>query len=234
MNYLVPVKVEYHNADPNADITLTVKKYQILNYVSFWGLCEFYHIFLGQVSMGDKTCVVPAYFFNSKYIIYTPYEVEKPCISMPMTVVVKDIAAKINRCLFNYSVSDDNVRKMEAAAAKELVPESEYGCFPSMDLGSTNNPLTMKQLQVFASHEDSLVHNCAATAIGLLGQQDQFDYLVMLYNQFTNNDKAMPLKAIGDIGGSKAIQFLKDIRNSDIYSDENSVKYCVDLYLTGQ
>ncbi len=41
----------------------------------------------------------------------------------------------------------------------------------------------------------------------------------------------MPLKAIGDIGGSQAVDFLRQMQSSKLYNEENSVRYCTDLYL---
>ena len=158
-------------------------------------------------------------------------EVRKPCLSIPMAVMVKEIASKINRCVFNYSVSDADLQKMATSALENVKPDTDYACFPSIDLGGTNNPSAMNTLHKLADHEDSFVHNCAVAAMGTLGAQDQFDYLAGKFARFSNNDKVVPLKSIGDIGSSQALEFIRNVKEDKLYSDENGVRYCVDLYL---
>ncbi len=228
----VPMQAVTSDVAGQPALTLTVKRYQVVNHrASGFSAWEAYHLFLGQVTMGEKSCTIPAYFFNSKIPVWSMDEIGKPCLSTPMSVMVKEIAAKINRCVFNYSASDAEVEKMTAAALAEVKGESDTACFPSIELGITNNPAALSALQKIAENENSLVHNCAVSAIGLLGVPGQFDYLADKFRKFTNNDKAMPLKAIGDYGNSKSMEFLDKLRSDKLYEDENSVRYCVDLYL---
>jgi hypothetical protein len=228
----VPMQIVGKVSDTPADMILTVKKYQVVNHrASGFSAWEAYHLFLGQVTKGDKSCIIPAYFFNSKIPFWSMNEVNEPCLSTPMSIMVKEIVSKINRCVFNYAVGDDNVKKMETIALEKVKPESEFACLPSIELGGTNNPTAMKTLQKIAENEDSLVHNCAVSAIGTLGAEDQFDYLKRKFVDFTNNDRVIPLKSIGDIGSTAALEFIRNVKNDDLYTDENGVKYCVDMYL---
>jgi hypothetical protein len=228
----IPMQIVGKESNAAADMTLAIRKYQVVNHrASGFSAWEAYHLFLGQVTMGEKSCSVPAYFFNSKIPVWSMDEVAKPCLSIPMSVMVKEIVSKINRCVFNYSASDDDLKRMEEAALENVKPDSETACFPAIELGGTNNPAAMKTLQKIAGNEDSLVHACAVSAIGTLGAQDQFDFLARKFDQFSNNDKIIPLKSIGDIGSSQAMDFMRKIRADKLYSDENGVKYCVDLYL---
>jgi hypothetical protein len=41
----------------------------------------------------------------------------------------------------------------------------------------------------------------------------------------------MVLKSIGDVGSSNSLEFLKKIKEDKLYTDEDGVKFCVDLYL---
>lgn len=227
----VPLKIAGQDVGQAADMTLTVKKYQVVNHrASGFSAWEAYHLFLGQLSVGDKTCTIPAYFFNSKIPVWSMDEVRQPCLNIPMSIMVKEIVSKINRCAFNYAASDEEVSRMAADALAKVKPDTEFACLPSIELGSTNNQLAMKTLEKLAEEEDSFVKTCAVTAMGILGGQDRFDYLVGKYRQFTNNDKVIPLKAIGDIGTDKALDFVRKIKTDNLYEDENGVKYCVDLY----
>ena len=76
------------------------------------------------------------------------------------------------------------------------------------------------------------VHNCAVSAIGTLGAQNEFAFLEGRFNYFAANDRVMPLKAIGDIGSSQAQNFLRQVQAGELYREENGVRYCTDLYLS--
>lgn len=182
--------------------------------------------------MGTKSCTIPSFFFNSKIPVWSMDEIQKPCVSDPMGVVVKDVASKINQCTFSYGASDVEVQRLAAAVSSAVAANTKTACFPLTDLGSTNNPAAMPTLKKFAEHDDSFVHNCAVSAIGTLGAQGQFEFLDGRFKAFSGNDRVMPLKAIGDIGTSPAQDFLRQVQRSKLYNDENGVKYCTDLYLT--
>lgn len=228
----VPLQLASKDAAAPADLTLVVTKYQVVNHrASGFSAWESYHLFLGQVTMGDKSCSIPAFFFNSKVPVWSMDEINKPCLSTPMSAMVKEIAAKINRCVFNYTVSDADLEKMAAEALAQVKPETDTACLPAIALGATNNLTALPTLQKLAEYEDSEIHNCAVSAIGTLGTPGQYDYLVGKFRTFTNNDKVMPLKALGDSDSSQARAFISQVKGSELYNDENSVKYCVDLYL---
>lgn len=229
----VPLQLAVKDSATPVDLTLTVKKYQLINHrASGFSAWESYNVFLGQVTMGNKSCTIPSFFFNSKIPVWSMDEIQKPCVSDPMAVIVKDVAAKINQCAFNYVASDADVQRLAAAVTSAVTADSKTACFPLTDLGSTNNPAAMPTLKKFAEHDDSFVHNCAVSAIGTLGAQEQFAFLEGRFNYFAANDRVTPLKAIGDIGSSRALDFLRQVQSSKLYNEENGVRYCTDLYLT--
>lgn len=229
----VPVRLAASATAEPDDLVLRVKRFQLVNHrASGFSAWESYALFLGQVSMGDKSCTIPAFFFNSKLPVWSMDEVQKPCVSDPMAVTVKDVASKINQCLFKYAVSSEELQKMVATAASTVKADSPTACFPLIDLGGSNNPAAMPTLKRFAEESDSLVHNCAVSAIGTLGAQGQFAFLNQRFEQFAANDRVMPLKAIGDIGSRQAQEFLRQVQASKLYTEENGVRYCTDLYLS--
>jgi len=229
----VPLQLAAKDSATPADLTLTVRKYQLINHrASGFSAWESYNVLLGQVTMGSKSCTIPSFFFNSKVPVWSMDEIRKPCVSDPMSVLVKDVASKINQCVFNYGASDADVQRLATAVAAAVTADSKTSCFPLTDLGSTNNPAALPTLKKFAGHDDSFVHNCAVSAIGTLGAQDQFEFLEGRYNHFADNDRVMPLKAIGDIGSSRSQDFLRQVQKSKLYNDENGVRYCTDLYLS--
>lgn len=227
----LPVKVVTGNAASQADLTLAVHKYQILNHrASGFSAWESYHLFSGQLTLGDKSCTIPAFFFNTKVPVWSMNEVRDPCLNLPASIIVQEIVSKINRCAFNYVAADEQVNQM---AARALAVKGDSGaiCLPSIELGGTNNPAAATALQKLAENDDSLVKTCAVSALGTLGAHKEDNYFVQKFSQFTNNDKAIPLKSIGDTGTSAAFDFLKQVKTDKLYEDEYSVKYCVDTYL---
>ena len=216
-----------------ADMTLTVKKFQLINHhATGFSAWESYNVFMGQLATGGKNCSIPAFFFNSKIPVWSMDEIRKPCVSDPMGIIVKDVAPKINTCAFNYSAADADVQKLEKQVATAVETDKTTACFPLTDLAGTNNPAAMATLKRYAGHDDSFVHNCAVHAMGILGAQDQFDFLVGKFEYFAANDKISTLKAIGDIGTPKARDFLRNVQKSSLYNDENGVRACTDLYLS--
>lgn len=228
----VPMQLAARDSSSPADLTLTIKKYQLINHrASGFSAWESYNVFLGQLTAGTKTCSIPSFFFNSKVPVWSMDEIQKPCVSDPMAVVIKDVASKINQCAFTYRSSDADVQRLAAAATSAVSADTRSACFPLTDLGGSNNPAAMPTLKKFAEHGDSFVHNCAVHAIGTLGARDQFEFLTGRFDYFAGNDKVSPLKAIGDIGNSQAQDYLRKVQRSALYTDENAVRYCTDLYL---
>lgn len=229
----VPVRLAASGSAAPADITFSVKRFQLINHrASGFSAWESYALLLGQVSMGEKSCLIPSFFFNSKLPVWSMDEVQKPCISDPLTVTVKEVASKINQCLFNYTVSAEELQRLLSTAQATVKPDSPTACFPLIDLGGSNNPVAMPVLQQFAAAGDSFVHNCAVSAIGTLGARDQFAFLTERFEYFAANDRVMPLKAIGDIGDKQALEFLRKVQTSPLYTEEHGVRYCTDLYLS--
>lgn len=229
----VPLQLAAKESTAPVDMTLTVRKFQLINHrASGFSAWESYNVFLGQLTMGSTSCSIPSFFFNSKVPVWSMDEIRKPCVSDPMTITLKDVAAKINQCAFNYRASDDDVQRLAAAVDRAVAADTRTACFPLTDLGATNNPSAMLTLKKFAAHDDSFVHNCAVGAIGALGAQGEFEFLKERFDTFSANDRVMPLKAIGDMGNSRSQDFLRDVQRGKLYNDENGVRYCTDLYLT--
>ncbi len=78
--------------------------------------------------------------------------------------------------------------------------------------------------------KDEVFKSCALTAIGILGPQDQFNFLKTRYEKGGANDKYLALKSIGDIGTPEAIAFITAQKNTNLYSTQFGLQNCVDLY----
>ncbi len=228
----MPVKFADKNAQGPADIVLIVKKFQITSRrVSAYSPWESYHSFRGEVMAGGKTTEIRAYFFNGKVPMWSMREVEEPCINMPLSLIVKEIASKVNRGSLLGVEGDAGVRESATRAEELAYKKDDKACFPLFELGGSNNPAAMKTLVSFADNSDRFIRACALSAMGTLGAQNQLGLLKMKYAEYEEIDKYMALKSIGDIGTNLAMDFVKDAKADPLYDREFAFKYCVDLYL---
>ena len=158
-------------------------------------------------------------------------EVEEPCFNTPMSVMVKEIASKINRCALHYSTSDGKISEMRVQAEKKIKAQDDDAYRPVLGLGNSNNPNAAKALVIFAAAGDRFTRACAIAGLGTLGAQDQFEFLKKKYEEYDEMDKYMALKSIGDLGTPEAISFIRKARDNPQYNSEFGFKYAVDLYL---
>jgi len=222
-------------AQAAADLTLTVRRFQISSrrYSGFspW---DTYDSFRGELAAaGGQTCDIRACFMNGKVPMWSMNEVEEPCFNLPLSVLVKEIASKINRSALHYSVSDERLKEIQGQAeAKVKAPSVARGSYPSViDLGSVNNLNAVKAIVPYVEVEDRLTRACALSAIGTIGAQDQLDFLKKKFETCNGIDKYRALKSIGDLGTPEALDFVRKSSSDPQYDKKIGLKYIVDLYL---
>jgi hypothetical protein len=214
------------------DLVLMVKKYQIVSRrVSGFSPWESSHSFMGELKAGDQTSSIRAYFFNGKVPVWSMAEVQEPCFETPMSIIVKEIASKINSSALHYTVSGEKVKAINNQIEEQMKSGAKNVCFSLLELGGTNNPEAMKLLIKMADTEDRFSRTCALSAIGKLGAQNEFAFLKKKYEQYREADRFMALKSIGDIGTPEATNFVEKAKHDSQYSSEDGFKNCVDLYL---
>jgi hypothetical protein len=228
----IPVKIADKNTTATPDLVLTIKRYQITSRLVAWLTpWETYHTFMGELTAEGKTYSIRSYFFNAKTYGGSLKEIEEACFNTPMSILVKDVASKINRYALLYSVSDEKLKDIQVRAAKKIKAHDEDAYRPVLDLGNSNNPAAAKALVTFAATEDRFARACALSGIGTLGVQDQLGFLRKKYAEYNEIDKFMTIKAIGDIGTSEAIDFIRKAKDDPQYNSEYGFKYAVDIYL---
>lgn len=217
----------------SADFKLKVNKYQIISSrTSGFHPYVAYHSFAGSLdSTNLDNNKIMSFFLYGVTPVWSMDEVQGPCFDMPESILIKEIVSKVNRIALQHSMSDEKVIEL-TATAKEKVKLAEPDAYLSViDLGGTNNTKAMKPLLQFANGEDVLIRACALSAMGTLGADDQFDFLKDKYGTYTDIDRFMALKSIGDIGTPEAIEFLKKAKKDLQYQEEYGFKFSVDLYL---
>jgi hypothetical protein len=215
---------------PNADdgLLLNVKKYRIRNlrtssFSPYWTFTTF----AGDLILNGKSQRIVFYFKRGKVPVWAFREVEEPCYNVPVSLMVKEIASKINRYCFDLQVPDEKVKMLIDDVNNRF---DEYSFLKVLELGYTNNPAAIEPLVALTHHKDSMVRVCATCSLGVLGAVDQFDYLKELYSTKENIEKTMALKAIGDLSTPEAIEFIKSVKASSDYKDK-MISEVVDLFI---
>ncbi|OGQ94369.1 MAG: hypothetical protein A2521_09865 [Deltaproteobacteria bacterium RIFOXYD12_FULL_57_12] len=229
------ISIKINNKDDNVaspDIVLTINKYQIVSSrTSGFHPYVAYHSFSGKLQNNELNSMVIAYFLYGKTPIWSMGEIQAPCFDMPMSILVKEIAAKINRISLHYSLSDQQLENLNIQVEEKIKMAAPDAYLSVLDLGASNNPKAMDYLVRLADADDTLIRACALSAIGMLGADGKLDFLKGKYAQYVDIDRFMALKSIGDIGTPEAIDFIKNARQDPQYDNDNGFKFCVDLYL---
>jgi hypothetical protein len=228
----IPLEIAAKDSQSTPNLVLTVKKYQIISYrASGFTPYVAYHSFLGELKSGNQTDQILSYFLYGKVPMWSMSEIQEPCFDMPMSILVKEIASKINRFALHYSINQGNLKRINEQFEQKLksgLPDAYISVF---ELGGSNNSAAMESLIRISDSEDVLIRASALSAIGILGAQNEFELLKKKYAQYSDIDRYMALKSIGDIGTPEAIAFLNNAKQDRQYTDENGFKFCVDLYL---
>jgi len=217
-----------YSSDADTGLVLSVKKYRIRNlrtssFSPYWTFTTF----SGDLRIDGDSHRVVFYFKRGKVPVMAFKEVEDPCYNVPVSLMVKEIASKINRYRFGLRTSDDKITTLVDDINHRF---NEFSFLRVLELGYTNNPAAIEPLLKLCTHEDRMVRVCATSSLGMLGAVSQFDFLKQLYNAKENIEKTMALKAIGDLGTSEAIEFIQSVKASSDYQDE-MIREVVDLFI---
>jgi hypothetical protein len=229
----IPVKIIAKDDTTPPNIILTIKKYQIVSReVNGWSPWESYLSFKGVVTTSGKNYTIRAYFFHGKSLQFSSLKaIVDSCFSMPLSIVVNEIATKINAVALHYSVAEAKVQEIAKQAEEKIKKKDRDAYVLMLELGGTNNRAALKPLIGFADVKDDIARACAISAIGMIGAKDQLEFLKIKYSAYEEIDKYMALKSIGDIGSPEANAFVRKAKEHPYYINEPAFKYCVDLYL---
>jgi hypothetical protein len=215
-----------------SDATLTVNKYQIINSrTSGFHPYVAYHSFSGTIKDSKSNESIVSYFVYGKTPVWSMDEVQVPCFDMPAAILIKGIAAKVNRHALHYRMNDSELTKLNETTKEKISSAAPDAYLSVLEIGQSNNPKAIDYLKPLTENNDTLIRACALSGFGMIGQKDTLTFLKEKYAQHSDIDRIMALKSIGDLGTPEAIQFLKDARKDPQYIDEYGFKFAVDLYL---
>jgi hypothetical protein len=215
-----------------ADITLKVYTYRIRNLrTSGFSPYHTFTTFSADLISDKPPRRVTAYFKNSKVPVWAFREVERPCYQIPMDVIVKEIAAKLNAYAFGRMTPTETVNKIVASITTGPADAASEEYLKVLELGYTNNPAAVEPLVHLTNREEVLMRASAISALGTLGAKDQLPLLKDIYATSDKIVKSMALKSIGDFDTPETREFMRSVKQSKDYSDE-TIREVVDLYIT--
>lgn len=228
----IPVKCVVGKTATN-ELTLEIIRYQIINRrATGFSPWEAMHIFSGNIIKDGKKTPIKAFFYGGKTPVWSMNELEEPCFNIPISIIIKDVASKINRVVFNYTAPDEKIDRLTTEINSEIGKTVEGPFWKVLELGYTNNHKALDPLKRYSQQGEEFFRSCALSSIGTLGVEDQLEFLKQRYNGAMGsfNDRYMAVKAIGDLGTIEALKFINAIKKDSAYIKEAGLKYCVDLY----
>ena len=177
---------------------------------------------------------ITSYIKRGKVPVWTFDEVIDPTYNAPLDLVTKELAAKLNQQLFRQAISDEEVNALIRKI--DLGGDAADAYLDVYQLGFGNNPLAVSELVKLSSHANEYVRLAAISSLGILKATDRYEFLTQIYENSTLmwQDRAMALKAIGDLGTPESHAYLEKQqslleRRRD--KDATWVKQIIALYL---
>ena len=213
------------------DITLKVEAYRIRNLrTTGFSPYHTFTTFSANVVSNGSLRRITSYFKNSKVPVWAFREVERPCYQIPLEIVVKEIAAKLNLHYFKRSASNKAVKELVSSINLASADAASEQYLKVLELGYTNNPTAIEPLVRLTSHNETIMREAAISALGILGAKDQFPLLKNIYETKNKIDKTMALKSIGDLDTPEAREFINHVKRSEEYLDDETIREVADLY----
>jgi hypothetical protein len=191
-----------------AAVDVRINKLAIRNYRSN-GFTPFvtFTMLSADVTTATGKQRVGVYIKRGKVPVWSFDEVIEPTFNEPLSLVVKELSAKINSITSKQSISDDQVTKLVADINAQPAAADTY--LKVYQLGFGFNKTAIKPLVALTKNADEYIRLAAISSLGNLKAESELSYLQGLYSATTGlwQDRGMALKAICDIGTPEALAF---------------------------
>lgn len=144
---------------------------------------------------------------RGKVPVWSFDEIVEPTLNEPMSIAVKELASKVANELYGARAPEAAVDTLlgQVAALKGDDYQAVYA------LGFTNHPKAIEVVAALTTADPEYVRIAAISSLGNLRAVGQFERLKGIYgNAKLWQDRAMALKAIGDLGTPEALAFLQE------------------------
>ena len=224
--------IEYSSSAEN---TIEIQKFEILNHrVSGFSPMVTISIIKAVLTTPNGKKNLSAMIKRGKVPVWSMSEVNEPCYNQPVELLIKELAAKINREIIGYSLDDSQVRTLVNKIDAEA-ETNKLSYFYVYELGFSNNTTAIEPLKIFAKHKGDYIRMAAMSSLGILGVEGYLGDLIATYKSANLwQDRGMALKAIGDIGNDDAVNFLMQERTRWEGQTSDEAKWntlIIDLYL---
>ena len=158
------------------------------------------------------TTRVGSFVVRGKVPVWSFDEVIEPTMNQPLQLLVQDLAAKINRILYQRATPDSAVQELVKQINAD--PDGALSYVKVYELGFSNNPSAIDALVEMTKSPHEYIRLAAISSLGTIAAESQVEYLIGLFKGDANwQDKAMTVKSLGDIasaGNDQALTFLRD------------------------
>lgn len=227
----LPVKLSADGKDAT-DVRIT--RIHIENHrVSGFSPFETYTSLRADVMTAKGPQRVTSWVKRGKVPVWSFNEVIDPTYNVPLAILTKELAAKINQALYGQALSDGQVdqliRQVEPADGKSVNAMDVY------ELGFGNNPRAVPTLVKLVRNGDDEIAHAAISSLGILRASAQLGLLIELFEAKGDvEDRAIALKAIGDLGTAESKAYLGKQKTAlDSQTDRESTvfKDVIALYM---
>lgn len=159
----------------------------------------------------NQTHRITALVKRAKVPIWTVTEepLIEATINQPQELVIKEVAAKINLAVFRNQLSDAQVAEL-IQSVKQNTDNEDLAYQQVYELGFSNNAKALPALREFSNANAEYIRLAAISGMGMIGGEAVFDELKAMYSSGRQwQDRAIALKAIGDIQSAAALDFLR-------------------------
>jgi hypothetical protein len=222
------------NLDSSDSLDIDVHKFQMINHRTS-GFSPFvtFTFLKADINLGNKKEPIGIFIRRGKVPVWSFDEIIEPTLNEPLSLLVKELTAKINAAVYKQSISDTDVELLITKIKTQIKGEGKATYLDVYQLGFGNNHSAIPFLKELTNSTDEYKRQAAISSLGILKAVNELDFLKSSYvNGNSWADKAMSLKAIGDLGTDKAIAFLK--QEKETFTDDAKkywVNDLVDLYL---
>ncbi len=189
-------------------LTLEVERFFMRNYraTGYSPFITFTNL-RSKNSYKGKEVVIAAYYHAGKVPFWSMKEINEPNYNYPLSIIVKEVATKLNNKYFHLPPPENTVKaKLDAI---KNIPEPDCNSIVELGILGSNSALPYLESLVKEGQSGNVV-TCALNAIGIIGSPQSLGFLKDYYSKSESKGQLWALKAIGDIGTPEAIQFLKN------------------------
>lgn len=222
--------------DATGGTTVLIKRLRIENHrASGFGPFITFTSVRADVVTDQGPQTITSYVKRGKVPVMSFDEVIDPTYNDPLAIVTKELAAKLNQQLFRQAIGDAEVDALVRKVSQDDGKAAD-AYLSVYQLGFGNNARAVPELVKLSSHANEYIRLAALSSLGILKANDQYAFLTKTYENSTLiwQDRAMALKAIGDLGTPESRAYLlkqKSQLEGRADKDANWTQEIISLYL---